>query len=141
LPSGVDVLCHKCGYNLRGLVEGGRCPECAAVIRLDIPRAEWTRWRITLTCGVVAIVVLLMALNVLFTAHPEWISQGHLQVALLFQRIWLGFGGVTIMLGLIAETQRRIPSAMWIALWTALAASAVGWILNGLVEVMVDLRV
>lgn len=134
MPPGVDVLCHKCGYNLRGLTDGGRCPECSAVIRLDWPRAEWSRWRVILTSGITAVVLLLAAANALITAHPEWIGRTHVQVALLFERIWLGVGGVTIVLGLIVETQRRIPLLMWIALWTALAATVAGWTLNGFVE-------
>src|SRR5688572_20136567 len=33
-PIAEDVLCRACGYNLRGLFTGGKCPECGRVIQL-----------------------------------------------------------------------------------------------------------
>jgi hypothetical protein len=31
-----DVSCHRCAYNLRGLQQAGRCPECGSPIELSI---------------------------------------------------------------------------------------------------------
>ena len=43
LPSNADLPCPVCGYNLRGLADGGRCPECGTAIDR---RGPWTlaRW-------------------------------------------------------------------------------------------------
>ncbi len=38
-PDGViveDITCRRCGYNLRGLGENGRCPECGTAVGLSI---------------------------------------------------------------------------------------------------------
>jgi hypothetical protein len=32
----VDVSCHRCAYNLRGLSRAGRCPECGAPIEVSL---------------------------------------------------------------------------------------------------------
>lgn len=37
-----DVLCSRCGYNLRGLARRGKCPECGrALARSLLDRPEW----------------------------------------------------------------------------------------------------
>lgn len=41
----VDVHCHQCGYNLRGLSEPGRCPECGTPIA-ESTRSNCWPWRI-----------------------------------------------------------------------------------------------
>lgn len=35
-----DRACGKCGYNLKGLRTGGKCPECGTSIRKHTPRGE-----------------------------------------------------------------------------------------------------
>ena len=46
-----DWFCRNCGYNLRGLMTGGRCPECGQVERYEPPRPgeetynDWIRKR------------------------------------------------------------------------------------------------
>lgn len=57
-PAGVilhDLPCRTCGYNLRGLAEGGRCPECDTPIdrstRGDLLRHCDPRWVRTLARG------------------------------------------------------------------------------------------
>ena len=51
-----DIACRRCGYNLRGLGEGGQCPECGAPVTMSIqgdllryadPRWLAGRWRAT----------------------------------------------------------------------------------------------
>ncbi len=38
-----DIPCIQCEYNLRGLMPGGRCPECGGEIALSL--AEHARWK------------------------------------------------------------------------------------------------
>jgi hypothetical protein len=51
VPIDVDWFCRRCGYNLRGLMTGGRCPECGEVERYEPPRPgeetynDWLRLR------------------------------------------------------------------------------------------------
>ena len=64
-----DVVCRRCGYNLRGLREAGRCPECGTPIGLsthgDLLRfadptwveklalgVKWMLWGIVVSIGV-----------------------------------------------------------------------------------------
>ena len=50
-----DLPCRRCGYNLRGLNQAGRCPECGAPIGLschgDLLRYHEPKWLTTLACG------------------------------------------------------------------------------------------
>jgi hypothetical protein len=39
-PIHEDRPCHRCGYNVRGLMTGGRCPECGTPIRAGSVRFE-----------------------------------------------------------------------------------------------------
>lgn len=52
----INILCHACAYNLRGLPVDGRCPECAAPIRetLCAAQAETAspRWISALQTGI-----------------------------------------------------------------------------------------
>jgi hypothetical protein len=35
-PIGTDTPCRRCGYNLRGLLADGQCPECGTLVRLSL---------------------------------------------------------------------------------------------------------
>jgi hypothetical protein len=36
IPLHQDTTCRRCGYNLRGLLEDGHCPECGAPIKFSV---------------------------------------------------------------------------------------------------------
>jgi hypothetical protein len=43
-PINEDLYCDKCGYNLRGLMPRGRCPECGYAYRAGIQRRSTFPW-------------------------------------------------------------------------------------------------
>jgi len=51
-----DAPCRKCGYNLRGLMYGGRCPECGSPVGLstigDLLRYSDPNWLLMLVRGI-----------------------------------------------------------------------------------------
>jgi hypothetical protein len=60
-----DVLCEKCGYNLRGLVPEERCPECGTFVTESLRRPALDQgWRSTrywlLWLAIVLLIVVLM---------------------------------------------------------------------------------
>lgn len=63
----VDLSCKRCGYNLRGLPEGGRCPECATPIGLAI-RGSLLRFSDPRWIGRVA-----QGLRILVWSMPLWV--------------------------------------------------------------------
>ena len=55
-PIETDVTCRRCGYNLRGLLEEGLCPECGTAVVLstrgDLLRYADPDWVETMARGV-----------------------------------------------------------------------------------------
>ncbi|WP_428938360.1 hypothetical protein [Fontivita pretiosa] len=82
-----DAPCRKCGYNLRGLTYGGRCPECGSPVGLstigDLLRYSDPNWLLMLARGVsfilwgilVALVIGLLG-GLLFqtSAAQQWVQ-------------------------------------------------------------------
>lgn len=56
-----DIVCRRCGYNLRGLAETGSCPECDSPVRRslegDLLRNGDPAWVSTLANGATLVVV------------------------------------------------------------------------------------
>ncbi|MGI9015409.1 MAG: hypothetical protein ACR2GY_14345 [Phycisphaerales bacterium] len=96
-PLAEDVACLNCGYNLRGLLVGGRCPECGtsiprkpgkAAILLPGDRGKRSRIQWGLTCTAVAIFVTagvrLLAVMWWLAIDPRIITVCYLVLALLW---------------------------------------------------------
>ncbi len=101
-----DMDCMSCGYNLRGLRLGGRCPECGAAIS----RSSFG--------------------NLLKYSDPDWVDQLRLGVLLMLWNILVGFviglaSGLLRSLGFSAGwsvTLSLIPSGL--TLWSMLLITA-----------------
>ena len=65
VTTGADVLCMSCGYNLRGLLAGGQCPECGEPIgpslRPDRLRLADPSWLAKIVHGLRLIYVAMLA--------------------------------------------------------------------------------
>lgn len=79
----VDLGCLSCGYNLRGLAPGGRCPECGVAIGRsahgDLLRFCSPRWLRTITRGINLLILglVLCLLYSIFMAgffRPWWLD-------------------------------------------------------------------
>lgn len=81
-PIANDVACRRCGYNLRGLSQNGRCPECGTPVGLslhgDLLRFSDPRWLETLRTGINAILIGigLMILAVIVSIVAGAVSRG-----------------------------------------------------------------
>jgi hypothetical protein len=88
-PSGsivtLDTTCRRCGYNLRGLDEAGRCPECGTPIGLstqgDLLRYADPLWLVRLrdglwlmTAGALCVVFMQLQNFVLPLRMPFWMQ-------------------------------------------------------------------
>lgn len=91
-PIDRDVVCRKCGYNLRGLGGDGRCPECGTAVGFslqgDLLRFCDPGWVETLRRGaavfVGAVVIFFIAyMTVLF---PQWFEFSRE----VFELVWYG---------------------------------------------------
>ncbi|MCC6909562.1 MAG: hypothetical protein IT430_16610 [Phycisphaerales bacterium] len=138
-PIDVDLYCQNCGYNVRGLVEGTRCPECSTSIRFKLLRskATWTKCRIALAAACPVVVFSLLISNAVLLEQTEWTGQMPHEVAESFMRIWQCVGVGALLLGAILLTQKRIPLLLWLAVGFVLLASAAGWFLNRVLWVLI----
>jgi len=75
-----DRECAECGYNLRGLKVGGRCPECGSAIERPLAkddplaRMPWRVIRVFLAGAWIAVAAILIALTAVWLVHFEVIS-------------------------------------------------------------------
>ena len=99
-----DVVCRRCGYNLRGLNEHGRCPECGTPVGLS-------------TYG-----------DLLRYADPDWVEKLAQGMSIILCGIVLGFVGGC--LGGLAGTGAGTVFQRLIATGAQLVAVIGAWILT-----------
>ncbi len=74
-----DLLCYRCGYNLRTLSRSGICPECAEAVSATIRDRETRPFKLGRTSYIAAVV--------LCYAAPLLIQYSPLR-ALVLERVW-----------------------------------------------------
>jgi hypothetical protein len=108
-PELADVVCARCGYDLRGLEREGRCPECGCEIQtswrrvealqaqgllpLELSSRKWLKW-MALGCACLIVAAGGTLGNAVFTAlgpHSQWIDliAGLLQMVFMFAGLWM----------------------------------------------------
>ncbi len=107
-----DHPCWKCGYNVRGLSQEGRCPECGEPVDLRrLPRRSvWRFLGIFVACSVMIVLVggtLLLDYIAPVTGHLNYVLSVELIAAIVVLPVWLWtrsrlvlvlFAALTIML-------------------------------------------
>ena len=95
-----DVICRRCGYNLRGLREAGRCPECGTPIGLsthgDLLRFADPAWVEKLALGIKYMlwgILVAVVVGILASCLASWLRPG----GGAFQQ---AIGGIAGLLGL-----------------------------------------
>jgi hypothetical protein len=96
-----DLLCRKCGYNLRGLAFGGRCPECNSAVIVSTQD------------------------DALRFSHPSWLRQLSTGAAILMAEKIFYFGWTLIRLFLILRWHMRFRIDVMTCIIQAIAAF--GW--------------
>src|ERR1041385_4800198 len=106
-PVEKDLACRKCGYNLRGLMTDGRCPECGTAVGLsvmgDLLRFSDPNWVDTLGRGVkliIAGVAVLILGGVLSVAAAMVLGPAPLVVVVLG-------GWILVLMGLPPTIKNR----------------------------------
>jgi len=99
-----DAACGECGYNLRGLGTGGRCPECGAPIAASLGGAGLeeapVRWLRRVHRGVTVLAFTypaMLLLAAIITWRSRWLgSIGMPQVGLVVGLLRLALGGLSV---------------------------------------------
>lgn len=126
-PIGADRLCPGCGYNLRGLMMGGNCPECGRGIQVNEVSRDMLVAGDIAQRRLLAIGLALLALSPL--AAAAWRIAYPLACSLIPgpQDVWLyvagaGVCGATWSVGVWMVTSRRIGSQHPRLAWLRLVA-------------------
>ena len=101
-----DVICPSCHYNLRGIQQDGRCPECRFPVEKAILTANtphWTRLQVVLCSLAIAYGVVLPIVN-----YVAWQYQHHIAIILGF--VVLCLGGLVWFLALMIVVANRIST-------------------------------
>jgi predicted Zn-ribbon and HTH transcriptional regulator len=96
-----NLLCRRCGYNLRGLAYGARCPECNAAVELS---AQGDAFRF---------------------ADPLWLGRLSTGAAVLMAQKILFIGWTILRLGMMLKWRMRFN--IDVPQFLLQAASLVGW--------------
>src|SRR5688572_13600420 len=122
-----DLLCVNCGYNLRGLITGGNCPECGRQISLtraleDSLLSGTTSQRRALLVGLTIVAICPVVLALARIGFPvAWSLSKTVQMVEPFLAVNL-LNSVAWMVGVWLLTPRRLqknhPRLRWVR-WTA----------------------
>ncbi len=98
-----DVACRKCSYNLRGLTENTRCPECGVPVGLSL-RGDLLRF-----------------------AEPDWVHRVARGLTIILWMIPVGLV-VGVLAGLVVQGSRTFP--MLAGLATGLVSFYGAWLMT-----------